>query len=108
MHTDDPTLATTSTTANTNYFLERSKYIPLRLTLDERKFLRLLEAALGVSEYTDKIDIISYSSRPKRIVAQIKELCAIISGLVVAADYQGKKGVHGPLQMQNDTKNFIN
>jgi hypothetical protein len=68
-------------------FLERAKYIPLRLTLEERKFLRLLEAALTVSEYTDKIDVIVYSNKAKRIVAQIRELCSIISGLVMASDY---------------------
>ena len=33
------------------WFVERSKYIPLRLTYGERKYLRLLEAALNVSEY---------------------------------------------------------
>jgi hypothetical protein len=33
------------------WFVERSKYIPMRLTLSERKYLRLLEAALNVSEY---------------------------------------------------------
>ena len=33
------------------WFVERSKYIPMRLTLMERKYLRLLEAALTVSEY---------------------------------------------------------
>jgi hypothetical protein len=70
------------------YFLERAKYIPLRLAVHERKYLRLLEAALHVSEYTDKIDIITYSSKSKRIVAQIRELCAILSGLVLAADYK--------------------
>lgn len=42
-----------------------------------------------VSEYTDKIDVIGFGlSKSKRIVAQIKELCAIMSGLVVAADYK--------------------
>ncbi|CAG8814313.1 23323_t:CDS:2, partial [Racocetra persica] len=71
--------------------VERSKYIPLRLDMEERKLLRLLEAALNVSEYTDKIDIISHSlSKKHRIVQQIKELCSILSGLVVASDY--KKG----------------
>jgi hypothetical protein len=40
-----------------------------------------------VSEYTDKIDILIYN-KPKRIVAQIKELCAILSGLVMSSDFQ--------------------
>jgi len=71
------------------WFVERAKYIPLRLTLGERKYLRLLEAALHVSEYTDKIDTIGFGlSKAKRIVQQIRELCAIMSGLLLAADYK--------------------
>ena len=31
-------------------FIERTKYIPIRLNLSERKLLRLCEAALNVSE----------------------------------------------------------
>jgi hypothetical protein len=72
------------------WFIERSKYIPLRLTLIERKYLRLLDAALSVSEYTDKIDTIGFNlAKPKRIVQQIKELCAILSGLYLSSDYKG-------------------
>lgn len=72
-----------------DWYLERAKFIPMRLTLPERKFLRLLEAALNVSEYTDKIDTIGFGlSKAKRIVHQIRELCAIMSGLVLAADYK--------------------
>lgn len=38
---------------------------------------------------TDKIDTIGFGlSKPKRIVQQIRELCAILSGLVLATDYK--------------------
>ncbi|EGC29067.1 hypothetical protein DICPUDRAFT_59022 [Dictyostelium purpureum] len=74
-----------------SWFLERSKYIPIRLTLRERSDLRLLEAALHVSEYTDKIDIIhTGGQKSKRINEQLRNICAILSGLLVASDF--KKG----------------
>jgi len=38
----------------------------------------LLEAALSVSEYTDKIDIISYKNKAQRINEQIRDICAIL------------------------------
>ncbi len=41
-----------------------------------------------MSEYTDKIDIISYKDKSKRILAQLREVCAILSGLMVAHDYK--------------------
>ncbi len=60
---------------------ERSKYIPIRLSLvyffltyfskKERKRLRLIEAALNVSEYTDKVDILKWD-KTKRIHAQLR------------------------------------
>jgi hypothetical protein len=76
-----------------DWFVERSKFIPMRLTLHERKYLRLLEAALTVSDYTDKIDTLGFGySKAKRIVHQIRELCAIMSGLLLSTDYsQGQQ-----------------
>lgn len=65
---------------------EHCKYIPMRLTMEERKLLRLLEAALNVSEYTDKVDVLSYKKKSLRIVAQLREMCSILAGLVVASD----------------------
>lgn len=88
----------------------------MRLTFAERKYLRLLEAALEVSEYTDKIDILTYTSKNKRILAQIRELCAILSGLVMAADFKlgqdlfkdrGKQWLPLIIQISNLTKSFI-
>lgn len=70
-------------------FAERARYIPLRLSSDERKVLRLVEAALNVSEYTDVVDVLTYSKMKtrQRIHAQIRDLCSILTGLAVASDY---------------------
>lgn len=43
------------TTVLRNTYRERARFIPLRLTPDERRLLALLEAALSVSQYTDKV-----------------------------------------------------
>ena len=69
-------------------FAERAKYIPLRLDMEERKLLRLLEAALHVSEYTDRVDVVTFRGKTQRITKQLKEICAIMCGLVVATDYR--------------------
>lgn len=61
-----------------------ASYVPMRLSMEERKLLRLLEAALEVSEYTDRVDIYSYGSKAKRIVRELKEICTVLTGLVVA------------------------
>ena len=36
------------------------------------------------------MDVLSWKSKQARVVAQIRDMCAILSGLVVASDY--KKG----------------
>ena len=71
-----------------------AKHIPVRLTLAERKMLRLLEAALSVSEYVDKIDVHTFKSRTARMVAMVREICALLCGLLVASDYkQGQETI---------------
>jgi len=72
--------------------VERSKYIPLRLSPRHRKYLRLCEAALDVSEYTDKVDILTWKTKTGRIHEQIKDICNILSGLAIACNFDvGKK-----------------
>ncbi|GMM35301.1 hypothetical protein DASC09_026260 [Saccharomycopsis crataegensis] len=63
---------------------KQSQYIPLRLTAEERQLFKLLDSALNVCDYTNKIDIFSYTSKSKRIITQLKEICSILLGLVVS------------------------
>ena len=42
-------------------FRERAKYVPLRLSYEDRKVLRLAEASLTVSAYTDAVDSVSFA-----------------------------------------------
>jgi hypothetical protein len=42
----------------------------------------------AVSEYTDNVDILSGVHKNHRILAQIRDICAILSGLLVACDYR--------------------
>jgi len=70
-----------------NFFFERAKFIPLRLSLEERKLLRLIDGALAVSDYTDKVDILALSPS-KRVFAQLTNISAILCGLATALDYE--------------------
>jgi hypothetical protein len=65
---------------------ERAKYIPVRLTYEERKFLRLVNSAINVSDYTNVIDI-PFKGKTKRQHAQLQQVVAFLSGLIAATDY---------------------
>lgn len=62
------------------------KFIPMRLTYKERQFLKLLEAALSVSDYTDAVDIMTHVPKSRRIIAQLKNICSILAGLAVSTN----------------------
>lgn len=68
---------------------ERAKSVPVRLQFEERKLLRLLEAALDVSEYTDRVDRAAFATPARRLYTQVLEVCGLLSGLLVAVDYRG-------------------
>ena len=80
--TDDPLLGTGSH----NTVKERAKYIPLRLSLGERKMLRLVEAAMTCCDYTTEVDR-PFKSVARRTHAQLKGVTSVLRGLVTACDY---------------------
>lgn len=71
-------------------FYERAKFVPMRLTYDERKFLRLIDSTMHVSHYTDHMDnMASVRATPARKIAlQMKQLCAILTGMQIAHSYE--------------------
>eukprot|EP00931_Biecheleriopsis_adriatica_P073992 TRINITY_DN48181_c0_g1_i1.p1 TRINITY_DN48181_c0_g1~~TRINITY_DN48181_c0_g1_i1.p1 ORF type:complete len:623 (+),score=153.15 TRINITY_DN48181_c0_g1_i1:64-1869(+) len=67
--------------------LAEVRYIPLRLSPEERSLLGILEGALYVSEYTDQVDVYHAGSKARRMALQIQQVCAILAGLVVANNF---------------------
>ncbi len=55
---------------------EKAKYIPLRLSMDERRYLRLLESILSVSDYTGEVDR-SFKNSSKRMHRVLKQACVV-------------------------------
>jgi hypothetical protein len=81
---DEPAELLGSSASEVVQYVERACYIPMRLSLEDRRLFNLLEAALSVSDYTDKVDILTWQNKSGRIVAQVKDICSILSGLKVA------------------------
>lgn len=75
------------TSVSHNSVLERAKYIPLRLSLAERKMLRLVEAAMNCCDYTTQVDR-QFKSAARRTHEQLKGVTSVLRGLVTACDYE--------------------
>lgn len=78
-------------------FYERAKFVPMRLTYDERKYLRLIDSTMHVSHYTDHMDTVGGTrvNPARRLALQMKQLCAILTGMQVAHSYeQGQELMH--------------
>jgi hypothetical protein len=65
-----------------------ARWVPLRLSVDERSLLTVLEQTLHVSEYTDHVDITGrrgVSNKTRRILDGILEGCHIATGLAAGS-----------------------
>jgi len=85
---EDPPSSSSSSTAKPkhNTVLERAKYIPLRLSLGERKMLRLMEATMACSDYTTLVDS-TFKSKARRTHTQLQAITAVLRGMVSSCDY---------------------
>jgi hypothetical protein len=77
----------TSVVSDTS-FVERCKFIPMRLTEEERVTLGILENALDVSEYTDTVDVFSRKPKADRIIHGLVDMLSISSGLMVGDNFK--------------------
>lgn len=69
-----------------NTVKERAKFIPIRLSMGERKMLRLVEAAMACCDYTTEVDK-PFKSSTRRTHAQMKHITSVLRGMVTACDY---------------------
>ena len=67
--------------------LERAKYIPLRLTYEERKTLRLVNASINVSDYTTAVDVV-FKNKSRRGYLQLQQIVAFLTGIIAATNYE--------------------
>lgn len=86
--TNDKNRKTVKNKYDYNYMTvkERAKYIPLRLSLGERKLLRLVEAAMNCCDYTTVVDR-PYKSPVRRLHQQLKGVMSVLRGLITSCDY---------------------
>ncbi len=89
-----------------NTVKERSKYIPLRLSMGERKMLRLVEAAMSCCDYTTDVDK-QFKSSTRRIHCQLKKITSVLRGMVSSCDYNaGQRLLHNDTDDGKDEASF--
>eukprot|EP00047_Mylnosiga_fluctuans_P011783 m.22785 g.22785 ORF g.22785 m.22785 type:complete len:594 (-) comp3801_c0_seq1:1325-3106(-) len=67
-------------------FAEKFANIPVRLTPRERALLQVLEGALTVSEYTDKVDVLYRWDKSKIVSDELDEVAHFVCGLQFSND----------------------
>lgn len=82
---------------------ERVRWLPLRLTDEERTLLALLQGALHHSEYTDKVDVFSHSDKVQRQLHGMKDYMQTQCGLQLANSFKaGQRLVQTKLRVNQD------
>jgi hypothetical protein len=68
---------------------ERSKYIPIRLSLEERKMLRLVESTMNCCSYTSLVDHDQrgFKNSARRTHAILRGITSVLRGIVTSVDY---------------------
>ena len=66
---------------------ERAKYIPLRLTYEERKSLRMVNSAINVSDYTNTVDV-EFKKKARRQHVQLQQIVGFLSGIVACTGHE--------------------
>lgn len=74
--------------------VERARYIPLRLSYEERKSLRLVVSAINVSDYTSAVDVV-FRNKARRQHVQLQQIVAFLTGLVASHDYKEGQALLG-------------
>jgi Protein of unknown function (DUF2009) len=87
-------------------YIEACRYIPLRVTAEERQLLQLLEAALNVSEYTDKVDVVMRFNKRRVIQEELEHMLATMSGLAVAGNVLGGEKLIGSKSLADNADFF--
>ena len=85
---------------------EHAKYIPLRLSLNERKMLRLVEASMNCCDYTSEVDA-PFKNPVRRMHQQMKGVTSVLRGLVTACDYEESKKLASGQTHFSDYHNFL-
>ncbi|CCI44553.1 unnamed protein product [Albugo candida] len=85
-----------------SFLLHDAECIPLRLDAHERSLFQILDASLSASEYTDKVDVLSYRSATKRILSELIDMLSTVSGMVLVDNFpSGKRLVENKLLEAN-------
>ena len=64
------------------WFLGRAKYIPVRLSYEERKHLRQCQALMRGHEYTQTVDGKKHKSAARRSHAKVKAIASVLTGMI--------------------------